>query len=143
MARKAYRRGLTTRIVRVVSTTETEPGADLELLLEARAAAESGAARWLRQAAGLSQREMADAIGRTPGCVSLWEHGGRKPTGEGAIRYARALRVIASQVASRGPASRSELASIDRAMTPYNDVAPAGNRREVTTAAEQGRRDES
>ena len=87
-----------------MNATQT-PQSDVVLLMEARAAAASGAARWLRQAAGLSQRDLAADIGVTPGAVSHWEHGQRKPGGPAAVRYARLLRVIASQVASQDRAA--------------------------------------
>lgn len=111
-----------------MSATQTDRTSDVVLLMEARAAAASGAARWLRRAAGLSQREMAEAIGRTPGAVSLWEHGERKPCGDAAIRYAQILRVIAAQ-----------LASGCRTVEPLkNDEEPAGQRPLVTIPAGAG-----
>lgn len=67
---------------------------ELTLLLEARAAAASGRGRRLREAAGLTQGELAGLIGIDPSCVSRWEAGLRRPRGGWALRYARALRVL-------------------------------------------------
>ena len=52
--------------------------------------------RALRQAAGLSQKEMADAIGVTRAAVSHWESGARTPRGKFLDRYAEAVRVLRS-----------------------------------------------
>jgi DNA-binding transcriptional regulator YiaG len=68
------------------------------LIMEARDAASSGKGERLRQAAGLSQGELADAIGVTPACVSRWEAGIRRPRGDAAVRYARALRELAERL---------------------------------------------
>jgi transcriptional regulator with XRE-family HTH domain len=67
---------------------------DLSLLIEAREAVASGRAVRLRQDAGLSQREVARAVGVTPGCITRWELGERRPTGAVAVRYGRVLREI-------------------------------------------------
>ena len=69
------------------------------LIMEARDAAGSGRGERLRQAAGLSQGELAEAIGVTSACVSRWEAGVRRPRGEAAVRYAQALRAIAERLA--------------------------------------------
>jgi DNA-binding transcriptional regulator YiaG len=68
---------------------------DVVLLMEARDAARSGRGARLRQAAGLSQRELASAIGVTSGAVCRWESGDRRPGGEAAHAYARVLRTLA------------------------------------------------
>ena len=70
---------------------------DLELLVEARAAATTGTGRQLREAAGLTQGELAGLIGMDPSALSRWEHGLRRPRGGPAIRWARALRVLSNQ----------------------------------------------
>jgi DNA-binding transcriptional regulator YiaG len=68
---------------------------EIRLLIEAREAAGSGRAARLRRAAGLSQREVARAVGVTAGCITRWENGERRPTGPAALEYGRVLREIA------------------------------------------------
>ena len=75
---------------------------NLNLLIEARAAAGNGRAARIRELAGLSQAEVADLIGVTPAAISRWEAGERRPTGERAVAYGRVLRQIAQGVAARG-----------------------------------------
>jgi DNA-binding transcriptional regulator YiaG len=75
------------------------------VLVEARTAARSGRAAQLRRAAGLSQAELAAAVGVTPSCVCRWEAGGRRPSGEVARAYVRALRLIASTLPSTSETS--------------------------------------
>jgi transcriptional regulator with XRE-family HTH domain len=72
---------------------------DLSLLMEARTAAGSGRGRRIRQAAGLSQAELAAVVGVSPVAISRWEAGDRRPHGAAAIAYARLLRELAEQVA--------------------------------------------
>jgi transcriptional regulator with XRE-family HTH domain len=72
---------------------------ELELLVEGRAAARSGRGARLREAAGLSQAQLAELAGVTPAAVSRWEAGERRPTGRRAIAYAQALRRVAEGVA--------------------------------------------
>ena len=78
-----------------MATTASPRTTDLSLLIEAREAAASGRAARLRRAAGLSQREVARAVGVTPGCITRWELGERRPTGAVAAEYGRVLREIA------------------------------------------------
>jgi len=47
--------------------------------------------RLLRQSAGISLQDVADACGVTRATVSRWERGLRNPTGEGLRRYLEAL----------------------------------------------------
>jgi DNA-binding transcriptional regulator YiaG len=63
-------------------------------LIEVRAAARSGKARQLREGAGISQAEVAAAVGVTRACVSRWEAGARKPGGQAAQRYAQLLELL-------------------------------------------------
>lgn len=79
---------------------------DVTLLVEARDAARSGRGTRLRVAAGLSQAELAAAVGVSASCVSRWEAGERRPRGEIAVAYVRVLRTLAEQVA--GGASRDD-----------------------------------
>ncbi len=68
-------------------------GADSEVvaLAAVRRMVSSGAARTIRQRAGVSQAELARSIGATPGAVSQWENGGRVPHGELALRLLATL----------------------------------------------------
>lgn len=74
-----------------MATISLEP---ISKLMEVRAAARSGRARRLREEAGISQAEVAAAVGVTRACVSRWEAGARKPTGSAAQRYARLLELL-------------------------------------------------
>ena len=65
-------------------------------LAEARRLASSGDGRRIREAHGLSLAEVGSAVGVSPGAVSKWEHGQRRPFGKPAVAYARLLRVLAS-----------------------------------------------
>lgn len=57
---------------------------------------EPGRAASIRQAAHLSQAEVAASIGATSTAVSAWETGRRNPRGEHAKKYADALHGMAS-----------------------------------------------
>lgn len=50
--------------------------------------------RNLREAAGLSQQELADAIGVTRQAISHWEVGTRTPRGALLDRYVDAIRAL-------------------------------------------------
>lgn len=76
--------------------------AELTLLIEARAAVKSGRAARVRELAGLSQADVAQLVGVTPAAISRWESGERRPTGDPAVAYGRALRRIAEGVALHG-----------------------------------------
>ena len=65
---------------------------DLGLLIEAREAAKTGRAEQIRTAAGLSQAEVASALGVSAACISRWESGDRRPRGPAAIAYGRLLQ---------------------------------------------------
>ena len=67
---------------------------DLGKLTQARRYAESGAARSIRLAAGLSLREVATAAGVSVSTVWRWENGERRPRGDAAVRYAGVLEVL-------------------------------------------------
>lgn len=60
----------------------------------ARNLAKSGAARLIREGAGLSTAELAAELGVSPGAVSLWERGLRTPRGDVAGRYAQVLQTL-------------------------------------------------
>lgn len=67
------------------------------LLVEARTYASTGQAVAIRQAAGLSQGEIARAIGTTRSSISRWEAKLRRPSGPPAIAWARLLRELAKR----------------------------------------------
>lgn len=70
-----------------MATTATQPGLDrVRAIVAGRAIVRDHGLRDLRVAAGLSQRELADAVGVTGACVSRWESGGRIPRGIAAAR---------------------------------------------------------
>ncbi|MBT2391635.1 helix-turn-helix transcriptional regulator [Streptomyces sp. ISL-1] len=50
--------------------------------------------RALREAAGLTQQEVADAIGVTRAAISQWEAGTRTPRGALLDRYVDAIRAL-------------------------------------------------
>lgn len=67
---------------------------DLLLIAKARRLSRSGEARTLREAAGLSIREVAGAIGGSPTAVWRWENGQRAPRGETAAAWAHLLEQL-------------------------------------------------
>lgn len=69
-------------------TPTTSRDADQVLaVVEARQLAASGAARMIREAAGLSLADVAAACGADPSSVFRWEEGSRRPSGDRAIAY--------------------------------------------------------
>ena len=64
-------------------------------LVRVRAAARTGAARRIREAAGLTRTEVGRSIGKSHACISRWEDGSRVPQGDPAIRYLRLLERLA------------------------------------------------
>ena len=60
---------------------------DLATVAHARALSSSGAARSIRIAAGLSLREVGDALDVSPSTILRWERGERTPRAAGAERY--------------------------------------------------------
>ena len=69
------------------------PGSVEELLdiARVRELARNGTARTIREAAGLSQGEVARAVGVSVPALHRWEKGDRTPRGDPAIRYAHVL----------------------------------------------------
>jgi transcriptional regulator with XRE-family HTH domain len=49
----------------------------------------------IRQKSGLTQREVAEAIGVTPGAVKHYEAGRRHPRGDNLTRYSEAVEEMA------------------------------------------------
>jgi len=66
--------------------------ANLELVIEGRRATSTGQAAEVRQAAGLSQADVAKVLGVTTSAVCRWERGQRTPRADVAAAYARLLR---------------------------------------------------
>jgi DNA-binding transcriptional regulator YiaG len=56
-------------------------------LTRMRRLAANGAARAIRESAGLSLSEAADASGIDRTTIHRWERGRRRPRGDGALRY--------------------------------------------------------
>ena len=79
---------------------------DVLLLSWLRCALADGTAREIRDAARITQAEIAMECGVTDQAVALWEAGKRTPRGEPALRYARLL----DQLRQRLPAKVSRLA---------------------------------
>jgi transcriptional regulator with XRE-family HTH domain len=53
--------------------------------------------RWLRQAAGLQQADLARELQVTPAAISRWETGARQPRRVAAANYARLLARLAAE----------------------------------------------
>ena len=71
---------------------------DLALLIHSKDAALNGWGKRLREVSGLSQGDLAAVVGVTPGCISRWEAGRRRPHGQPAKEYAKALRTLGELV---------------------------------------------
>lgn len=67
------------------------PSTNIERLALVRQLAITGEARRLRQDAGISLREIAEACGVDTGTVWKWETGRRRPRGETSLRYLKVL----------------------------------------------------
>ena len=70
---------------------------ELVQLAAVRSLADSGRARSIRRAAGISLLEVANAVGVRPSTISRWESGQRAPRGDAALRYARLLHRLATR----------------------------------------------
>jgi transcriptional regulator with XRE-family HTH domain len=79
--------------------------AQLEALARVRIAAANGDLRRIRQAAGLTLREIAGAIGVSGATVHSWEHGRLRPTGKPALALAELLDRLAAITADTEPAA--------------------------------------
>jgi DNA-binding XRE family transcriptional regulator len=69
----------------------------------ARHALSSGRGLLARLQAGLTQQEVANAVGVTKGCVARWERGETRPRGRAALAYANLLDALeaAAEVQTR------------------------------------------
>lgn len=54
--------------------------------------------REIRARAGVTQGQLAQALGVSPPALSRWEAGTRTPRGEHRIEYAQALQALAASV---------------------------------------------
>ena len=66
-------------------------------LASVRRMVRSGEARLIRQRSGVSQAELARAIGATPGAVCHWESGSRIPHGILALRLLATLVALGEE----------------------------------------------
>ena len=73
---------------------------EIEDRVVARQASRNGNAAALRQRAGLTQDEIAQAAGVSAATISRWEAGIRRPTGAASARYGRILRELATRLES-------------------------------------------
>lgn len=73
------------------------------LVVEARQMTSDGRARQLRQAARLTQAEVAEVCGVKPETVNRWEAGDRTPSGEPCRRFAVLLANLAALQAAQQP----------------------------------------
>ena len=73
---------------------------EMTLVIEGRRAASTGRGVRIREAAGISQTELAALVGVTQAAVWRWEARSRVPTTRCAMAYARALRQLAESVVS-------------------------------------------
>jgi transcriptional regulator with XRE-family HTH domain len=61
----------------------------------------SGEAQRIRIDAGLSLREVADAVNVSVSALHRWEAGDRRPRGDAAIRYAHLLGELSADLQER------------------------------------------
>ena len=74
-----------------MSTSESVLDQDLLLVTRMRDMVRGGLVEDVRVSAGLSQAEVAHAVGVTAAAVGHWEKGRSMPRGQAALRYARLL----------------------------------------------------
>jgi DNA-binding XRE family transcriptional regulator len=67
------------------------PWVDIHEVMRMRRWAKTGVARQLRQEAGLSLAEMAQAVGASRSALHFWETGQRVPRPDNAARWAEVL----------------------------------------------------
>lgn len=76
-----------------------QPASDLIRLAAVRRRVESGEARRLREASGITGPEMAAAVGVGTPTLWRWENGQRRPRGAAALRYGELLEQLAQMSA--------------------------------------------
>ena len=93
-------------------------------LTRARLAGSRG--RVIREASGLSLRDMAAEIGVNPATLARWERGKFLPRRSAAIRWARLLddlaRVISDQSESRASIASATAQSVNAATTEASEI---------------------
>jgi transcriptional regulator with XRE-family HTH domain len=67
-------------------------------LARARSLAETGRGRRIREAAGLSYRELADAVGVNGSTILRWETGTCRPRADAALRWAATLAHLEREI---------------------------------------------
>ena len=65
-------------------------------LAKVRSAVRTGTARRVRQAAGITQPEIAADVRVSAAAISRWEAGARTPRGAAALRYLRVLERLSA-----------------------------------------------
>src|SRR5947209_8005249 len=93
---------------------------DLLRLVQQRRVLDPGIARLIRLRAGLSQAEVAGAVGVSRGALARYEAGERTPRGEQAARYAETLHRLMAALESTPPKV------LDRDGRPGRAVAAGG-----------------
>lgn len=78
----------------MLSPAATEALERAATIRQTRALMESGAGRTLRRSAGLSLRDMGDALGVSWVTVFRWETGERRPSGDNAVAYAEFIDAL-------------------------------------------------
>jgi len=86
---------------------------DLLRLVDVREAAQTGEARRLRLAAGLSLGEVASEVGVGVPTVWRWENGQRRPRGTAAVRYAKLLEALEMREAGFPASNLSPTTNVD------------------------------
>lgn len=77
------------------------PHFDAVEIAKARDLIRTGLGRTIRERAGLSQSELARALGVDNGTVNKWESRQRRPRGEAAQRYAQLMSELDAAVPCR------------------------------------------
>lgn len=72
---------------------------ELRLLLRGRRLGRDGVGRAIREAAGLSLRDLGELIRVQPSGLSRWERGEELPSRSAAIRWAAAIEEIEEELA--------------------------------------------
>lgn len=93
----------------------------------------------MRVLAGLSQVQAAEAIGRTPSCISNWERGFREPGLDEACLLADAYHCSLDELAGHNTNREGPLFSSDelQILDDYRSTDDRGRRTIAATAAAQ------
>jgi transcriptional regulator with XRE-family HTH domain len=104
--------------------TVSETPLDLVVLSELRRATRSGAARRVRELAGVSQSELARVLAVTPSSVSFYESGDRVPSERVARPYVEALCAWAKSLRASGDSAVLELLRTAELLDRIEERAP-------------------